>query len=230
MAGFGIVADVTKARNIGRDIKRYLDVSGRATKIAVSAETGALKNDLRDDVRRVGLGDRLSKTWQSKVYPEGGKSSMDAAGLVYSKAAHIINAYDSGVVIRARKSKYLAVPLPAAQKYFGLEGKRRRITPDLFKQKYGYDLRFVKRRGKNPILVADGMRVGKSGSMSKVRASKATKNYGARSNITRRATVPLFVLIPQVTVRKRLNVKKFADAAVKRLPDRLYEEKMRLLK
>lgn len=223
------IADIKQASRIGKDIKKYLQVSEKATKIAVSAETNSLKGSLRQDVKRAGLGERLSKTWQSKVYPEGSKISMDASGFIYSKAAHIIGAYDRGVVIRARNSRYLAVPLPAAQKYFAVGGRRRRITPEMFEKKFGYKLRFVRRAGKNPILVADGMRVGQSGTMAKIRANKPTKNYGARSNISRRATIPLFVLIPQVTVKKRLDVKKHADGAIVKLSDRLYQEKMRLL-
>lgn len=224
-----LVADVKLGMRIGKDIKNYLSVSERASKIAVTAETTSLKNALREDIKRAGLGERLSKTWQSKVYPEGGKVSMDASGFIYSKAAHIIGAYDKGAVIRARNARYMAVPLPEAQKFFAFGGRRRRITPEMFEKKFGYKLRFVKRPGKNPILVADGMRQSKSGTMARIRANKATKNHGVRSNLSRRATIPLFVLIPQVTIKKRLDVKKHADQSIGKLSDRLYQEKMRLL-
>ena len=100
MVGFGFTNDFRQAKRIGSDIKRYLQVSERATSAAVKAETNALKKSLRADVEKAGLGRRLANTWRSETYPGSGKVSMNASGFLWSKAPKIIEGYDKGGVIK----------------------------------------------------------------------------------------------------------------------------------
>ena len=77
-------------------------------------------------------------------------------------------------------------------------------------------LRFVYRRGGPSLLVADNVRLTKRGS--------AAANLGRRrgrsfTRLAGRTTVPVFILVPQVTVRKRLDVEGAAQKWIRALPE-----------
>jgi hypothetical protein len=80
---------------------------------------------------------------------------------------------------------------------------------------HGLRLRFVYRRGSPSLLVADNARLTKRG--------RAVANIGRRqgaaySRLSGRTTVPLFILVPQVTVRKRLDVPGAGEKWIRMLP------------
>ena len=165
-----------------------------------------LKAELRQQVAAAGLGPRLANTWRSEVYPKG-RTSLRAAGFVFSKAPDIVTAFEDGTVIRSTKGFWLAIPTPAAGT--GAGGKR--IDPGLWEQMHGSRLRFVYRRSGVSLLVADAMRArnGKRGGFAKGSVSALRSGNGL-------ASVVMFILVPQVTLRKRLDVaaaaEKWADA------------------
>lgn len=178
-------------------MKREAKAAERAVSLGIRETTNHLKMELRSQVTNAGLGARLSKTWRGASYPKG-RMSINAAGFVWSKAPQIITAYDKGAVIRSKRGAYLPVPLPAAGKLAG----RRKMTPQNWELKNNQKLVFIKPKGSNPILVAENMRVrkGKRGGFAK--ASKTARRTGR--GLT---TVPLFVLVPQVSLKKRFDVK-----------------------
>lgn len=202
------------------DLKRIMAEELAAAEAAVTegvAEiTEALKTTLRRQVTSAGLGSRLVNTWRGEVYPKRQKS-IAAAGFIWSKAPKIIGAYDRGAVIRSTRGLYLAIPLPPAGKY-GLG--RKKITPALFEQATGLVLRFVYRRGAPSLLVVDNARLTKSG---RVQANTGRRRGAAFTRLAGRATVPVFLLVPQVSVRKRLDVagavrsveQRFADSVLR---------------
>lgn len=178
----------------------------RAVTLAVKEATTGLKLDLRAQVTGAGFSSRFSKTWRGKTYPK--KASMNAAGFVFSKAPEIMESYSSGAVIRAKKSAFLAIPLPAA----GKKAMGKKVTPELWEQKHKKKLIFIKRKGSNPILIAENMRARKGKRGGFANASKRALKTG--KGLT---TVPIFVLVPQVTVKKRFDV----DAPAKKWSDQL---------
>ena len=165
-----------------------------------------LKAELRQQVAAAGLGPRLANTWRSEVYPKG-RTSLRAAGFVFSKAPDIVAAFEDGTVIRSTKGFWLAIPTPAAGT--GAGGKR--IDLGLWERMHGSRLRFVYRRSGVSLLVADAMRArtGKRGGFAKGSASALRSGNGL-------ASVVMFILVPQVSLRKRLDVaaaaEKWADA------------------
>lgn len=171
-----------------------------ATAITRAAAQSAvyLKEVLRGQVIGSGLGTRLSKTWRSDAYPKGGKVSLRAAGLVYSKAPNIVRAFDDGARIRSRDGFWLAIPTPAAPKK-GVGGKR--ITPANFPEHRFGPLRFVKGRGRVSYLVAENLRASTGKRKGFRKASKRARKTG--EGLT---TVIMFVLVQQVSLRKRLDV------------------------
>jgi hypothetical protein len=129
---------------------------------------------------------------------------------VFSKAPNIVRAYEEGAVIRSRHGFFLAIPTPAAGQ-FG-DG-RRKMTPGLWERMHGTRLRFVYRRRGPSLLVADNRRarIGRRGGFARASASALRTGRGL-------VTVPMFLLVPQVTLRKRLDVAGAAEKWLALLP------------
>jgi hypothetical protein len=195
------------------DLGRIMAEEVRAAEEAVTAGVGeaaeGLKSELRTQVTNAGLGPRLARTWRSETYPRG-QASISAAGLVWSKAPGIIRIYEDGATIRSTEGFFLAIPTAAAGR-FGDGG--RKITPGGWERRTGQRLRFVYRRNAASLLVADNMRArtGKRGGYSRASAAALRSGRGL-------VTVPIFILVPQVTFRKRLDVASAANTWQERLP------------
>ncbi len=123
--------------------------------------------------------------------------------MVWSKAPVIIGAHDTGPLIRSRNGFWLAIPLPAAGK--SLQGGR--ITPGEWERRSGLRLRFVYRRAGPSLLVAE-RRLNTKG---RAVASRSKTGRGA-------TTVPIFLLVPQVKLPKRLDLARDADRALDSVP------------
>lgn len=182
-------------------MKRIMEAERKAGEAAafagVDAATQGMKGELRGQIERAGLGRRLANTWRSKTYPAD-RRSLKPGGFVWSKAPEIVSTFAEGAKITAKNGQFLAIPLPAAGKY--ADG-RKRVTPGSWERAHGQRLRFVYRRGRNSLLVAEGARLNTRG------VAVARKGKGSA---TRGVTIPIFVLVPQVRIRKRLDI----DAAV----------------
>ena len=183
----------------------------RAVPDGVKAAGDGLKGSLRKQVVAAGLGARLSRTWRGKTYVNKGH---DAASLVWSKAPQIALAFDKGVVIKGKGGNWLAIPTLAAPKR-GVGGKR--ITPATFPTARHGPLRMVRRSGRAALLVVDGVRV----SASTGRVGRQAKGGGRNKSGSFKqgiATVAMFVLVPRVKLKKRLNVAGAAGSWARRLP------------
>ena len=183
----------------------------RAVTTGVRAATDGLKTELRGQITGAGLGNRLANTWRGEVYPKSGQS-IGAAGYVWSKAPKLsVRMYAEGAVIRSKQGLFLAIPTPAAGKY----GDARQKIARSWERIHGLRLRFVYRRGSPSLLVADNARLTNRG---RAAANIGRRQDAAFTRLAGRTTVPLFVLVPQVTVRKRLDVNGAAQKWITALP------------
>ncbi len=183
-----------------------------------------LKAAWRAQITGAGLGQRLANTIRAQTYPKG-RNSLDAAALVWSNAPVIIGAHDTGPLIRSASGFWLAIPLPAAGKARG--GKR--ITPGMWGEARsaqrmrwsggpsqgtnarsasggpgtGLRLRFVYRSRGPSLLVADAVRLNTRGQAA-VSRSKTGRGQ---------MTVPIFLLVRQVKLPKRLDLARDAERA-----------------
>ena len=193
--------------SIAGDIVALMRAEVAAGQKAVSttmAQAGAgLKSAWRTQITGAGLGQRLANTIRSQTYPKG-RNSLDAAALVWSNAPVIIGAHDTGPLIRSGNGFWLAIPLPAAGKALG--GKR--ITPGMWEQKTGLRLRFVYRRRGPSLLVADAVRLNTRGQAA---VSKSKTGRG-------QVTAPIFLLVRQVKLPKRLDLARDAERAQAAIP------------
>ncbi|MDE4146949.1 DUF6441 family protein [Phaeobacter gallaeciensis] len=174
----------------------------KAVTAAMRVAGSNLKSDWRAQITRARLGQRLANTIRSKTYPAAGES-LEAAALIWSNAPQIIGAHDTGPLIRSKDGFWLAIPTPAAGK--GTRGKA--LTPGEWERRRGLRLRFVYRRGGPSLLVADG------------RLNSRGLGVASRSKTGRgKATVPIFLLVPQVKLAKRLDLARDADRAQAAVP------------
>lgn len=200
------------------DLKAELRQIEKAVTGGIKDAGDGLKSSLRRQVISAGLGTRLARSWRSRAYPNKG---FDAATLVWSKAPQIIRTFDQGTVIKSKSGFWLAIPTAAAPKR-GVGGKR--ITPSNFPEHRFGPLRFVYRRGQPSLLVVDGVRVsGKTGRVGRrAKGGSFTKTGRIKSGIT---TVVMFVMVPQVKMPKRLDVRRAAEVWSRRTPH-LIDRKM----
>lgn len=195
--------------DLGRIMAEEVKAAEKAITAGVGEAAEGLKTELRTQITNAGLGPRLARTWRSETFPKG-QNSIRAAGLVWSKAPGIIRIYEDGATIRSTKGFFLAIPTAAAGR-FGDGG--RKITPGGWERRTGQRLRFVYRRNAASLLVADNMRArtGKRGGYARASAVAVRSGRGL-------VTVPIFILVPQVTFRKRLDVASAANTWQERLP------------
>ena len=175
----------------------------KAVSTAMTQAGANLKSAWRAQITGAGLGQRLANTIRSQTYPKG-RNSLDAAALVWSNAPVIIGAHDTGPLIRSGNGFWLAIPLPAAGKALG--GKR--ITPAMWEKKTGLRLRFVYRSRGPSLLVADAVRLNTRGQAA---VSKSKTGRG-------QVTAPIFLLVRQVKLPKRLDLARDAERAQAAIP------------
>ena len=175
----------------------------KAVSVTMAQAGTGLKSAWRAQITGAGLGLRLANTIRAQTYPKG-RNSLDAAALVWSNAPVIIGAHDTGPLIRSASGFWLAIPLPAAGKALG--GKR--ITPGIWEQKTGLRLRFVYRSRGPSLLVADAVRLNTRGQAA---VSKSKTGRG-------QVTAPIFLLVRQVKLPKRLDLARDAERALAAIP------------
>jgi hypothetical protein len=160
------------------------------------AGTG-LKLAWRGQIVGAGLGPPLANSIRSEVFPKAGVS-LNAAAMVWSKAPVIVGAHDTGPLIRSKNGFWLAIPLPAA----GNSLRGGRITPGEWERRRGLHLRFVYRRTGPSLLVAEG-RLNTKGQ------AVATRSKTGRGKVT----APIFLLVPQAKLPKRLDLARDTERA-----------------
>jgi hypothetical protein len=175
----------------------------KAVSVTMAQAGTNLKAAWRGQITGAGLGQRLANTIRSQTYPKG-RNSLDAAALVWSNAPVIIGAHDTGPLIRSGNGFWLAIPLPAAGKALG----GTRITPGMWEQKTGLRLRFVYRSLGPSLLVADAVRLNTRGQAA---VSKSKTGRG-------QVTAPIFLLVRQIKLPKRLDLARAAERAQVAIP------------
>ncbi len=101
-----------------------------------------------------------------------------------------------------------AIPTPAA----GKSTRGGSITPGEWERRTGLRLRFIYRRRGPSLLVAEG----RLNSKGRAVASRAKTGLGL-------TTVPIFLLVPQVKLRKRLDLARDAEQAIDGVPGLIVE-------
>jgi len=177
--------------------------AGERAVTATMREAGTeLKAAWRGQITGAGLGRKLANSIRSQTYPKVGQS-LSAASLIWSKAPVIIGAHNTGPLIRSKSGFWLAIPTPAA----GKSTRGGRITPGEWERRTGLRLRFIYRRRGPSLLVAEG----RLNTKGRAVASRSKTGRGV-------VTAPIFLLVPQVKLPKRLDLARDAERAVDGVP------------
>jgi hypothetical protein len=188
--------------DIGAMMAAEITAGEQAVTKAVGDAGTDLKTAWRGQITSAGLGQRLARTIRAAQYPKG-KPSLNAAALVWSQAPVVVGAHDTGPLIRSRNGFWLAIPTPAA----GKSARGGRITPGEWERRRGMRLRFIYRARGPSLLVAQG-RLNARG-VGVASGSKTGRGL---------TTVAIFLLVPQVKLRKRLDLARDAKLAQERIP------------
>ncbi len=194
-------------------------ISG-ALREGVTAGTDRTRDDLRAQVRAAGLGRGLEKAWRSEVYPRRATTeTLRPAGLVFSKATVVHDAFIAGATITARRGRYLVIPTAEAEAMgFATTREGRdggRVPGGQLRRAARYREAIAKLGAENirDIPLPNGRRLivyrvpegrGRGRVFRGPRLSRVAFRRGS--------DVPLFVLVPSVRLAPRLDF----DAAVTR--------------
>lgn len=198
-------------RGLMAEMKRQLAVEFTATTRRVTRQT---EKELEGLTVAAGLSKRLSRTWQSKVYPES-RDSLSPAGLIWSTAPGPMRAFTEGAVIRGKAGGFLAIPTEEVLKVRGVSvgGERnKRITPGGFTRATGIKLRLIKGHGSLGFLIGERVIGGGVGSNTGRRGGFRAVTPG-RMRATMRGTGArvekflAFTLVPSVTIARRFDIK-----------------------
>ncbi|WP_413219094.1 DUF6441 family protein [Tritonibacter mobilis] len=210
----------------GKDqMEEHIRNGERAVKRGVKKAGDGLKKDWRGQVVAAGLGRRLANTVRGAVFPPA-QDSLRAAALVYvrpggkrgASAAEVVDAHDRGVLIRNR-SAGLVLAVPIGKHVQRMRGRRgQRITPGEWEQKTGKRLEYVPRKGKPPLLVDTGIPLRRLDSDSMSSKTTRYKRWERGGKKRARTWKPIFVLVPQVKLRKKMDLDRDSDKWIDRLP------------
>lgn len=188
---------------------------GNAASLAAMRQAATeTKTQWREQIRGADLGNRLSNTVRSQAYQNETKPSVGAWALVWSKAPKITAAHERGVLIRSADGFWLAIPTDAAGR--GVGGGK--VTPAQWEKRNGRVLRFVYRKGRTALLIDEGRKA--PGNVMVSRRSKGGNRLAAPRTF-RNLSVVMFVLVPQVKLKKKLDLFGAADRVANSLPARI---------
>ena len=126
--------------NLTEILEKHYEDGAKAVTLGIRSATDGLKQAMRSQVQSSGLSSRLANTWRGDTFPKS-KTSINAAGVVYTKALKIMEGFEFETVIRGKNGFWLAIPTEAIRKK--VYGKR--MTPALYEQSKGVRLRFIYR-------------------------------------------------------------------------------------
>lgn len=198
--------------SIRRDMEKEFSTLTGAIKAGTKEAAEGLKTTLRGQITGAGMGTKLANAWRSKVYENKG---YDSAGLVYTRAPRIVEAFDKGVLIKPKAGGvWLAVPTVTAPKR-GTDGKR--ITPLNFPEAKLGKLEFVYRENGPSFLVVHNVRASYSRKTGQLRGFRKASDTALRTG-KGLTTAIMFLLIRQVKLEKRLDVESAAKIWIEKMP------------
>lgn len=207
----------------------------RAVTAAIDDVSAFAQGEYREQVGNA-LGQRTAKTVRKKRFPR--TPSIGAAAIVYSRAGDIVAGFERGSVITPQ-GRFLAIPT----RYNRQGGRRQsrlqrskgvwagcRVTPQ---EMVDSKLAFVLPAGDGSSLVwclkvtRAQQRRGKrgrirdlafAGAMLAVGTGHSRRSDSSVSDILAQGYVPMFTLVPQVRLEKKISLAKVAYKAGQRLP------------
>lgn len=197
--------------DLAKVMREEVELGAHASTVGVRDTVEQVKLALRAETMVAFGSQPLANTWRGVSFPKGGKESLGAAGTVFSKAPHIIEAFSAATTIRSSSGFFLAIPSPEAMAMRG--SRRERPTPDVIERRLGIKLQFVYRANGASLLVADlRRRTGKRGGFAAPSARTRTTEI-----------VVLFFLVPFVRLKQVFDMGATEDRALDDLARNILE-------
>lgn len=192
-----------------------LTAENAVTRGVRSAALG-LRLELRGQVRGAGLGNGIANAVRQVDYPKSGKS-LGPASLVYSKAPVVHQAFNADTVVRPKQSAALAIPTDNVPRQRGRRGGRQ-MSPVEVEAAFNQELDYIPANGSRPaLLVLHNVTASfnrKSGRLRGFRNLTARREASGRGA----TSVVMFILVRQVTLRRRLDFEGAGRRWLDRLP------------
>jgi hypothetical protein len=206
-----------------------LDAGNRATE----RQTGETKQAMRTKITQ-GLSARAANALRQKKIINPAEQQF--VGFLYSAWRRkpraggadidMLSAFETGATIRPVRGRYLAMPLPAAYAVAGSRDGKKRPTPQSVETALDQDLFVVQRPGHLPILAAKNVSI--SGGRNVGRTIRAARFRNRTGTLSRRRTVnaifPMFLLLKNVRLPKRLDFSNIEAEGAKGLEDKFIVE------
>lgn len=212
-----------------------------AANAAVRAQTSETLGRMRVHISQR-LSERSANTITSKVYeneaagPKGDAGSV--GGWIFSRwwrrprsgeQVDLLAAFERGDEVKPVRGRGLAIALPQAFAVAGasrLGGrKRQNPTPASVEQALGVKLFLLRRPGKLALLCATGVSTDSRGKRGKLRgASYVNKRGLAARRRTSDRVIPMFVLLKNMRLPKRLDFAPIVEEGETRLAEKLLVE------
>lgn len=190
---------LTVAGDYGARLDKGLAALSDATRRGVGAASTKLQADLRSQVQAAGLGIALANAWRFNLYPAAGTKTLHPAGLVFSKSAVLHDVFVQGATITAAGGRFLAIPTAEA-KGLGFAttntGRKGGTAPGGQLRHASQVAVAIAKLGDKNIRVVD-LKNGRKLMLYVPPGKGHRKGEGA---------VPLFILVPQVRLRSRIDL------------------------
>ena len=171
---------------------------------------------------------KLWRAWASDIRPKKGKIAREPAGFIYlnarTRTRKAIEFLTTSGRVQSKDGGYLAIPLPAA----GSRGRLRDLTPGEWERATGIRLRFVYRRDKPALLVADMGTTNKRTGAFRPITRKRTAADERRGYMLGAQTVPIFILIAPYSFTARFSIATVMAPAGRRMAERFREKAGRI--
>lgn len=212
---------------------QILDGSNRATE----RQTKETLQSMRTEITR-GLSARAANAFRNRwIFNQLQGGGNQVVGFLYSgwrkrprsggQDVDMFQAFEDGAIIRPVRGKYLAIALPAAYAVVGAKGGRgEKPTPYSVEKALGSGAKLfpIQRPGHPPILAARDVAIG-TGRRARIRGARGVSKKGA---VIRRRTssaiVPMFVLLRNVRLPKRVDFSRIEDEGAAGLENKLITE------
>ncbi len=195
-----LTLDKDAVQQLAREITSEMLLAGTRS---VRDATRELEKEF-ERLTRIGVpGDKAWRAWSSQVYPKRDMPAYDPVGEVYGKGGSrtqgMLSFWTAPGTVRPLRGQYLAVPLKAALGTYA--GKK--ITPRHWEGIFKTKLRPFKGRDGKLLLVADGT-LDARGHFLTVANGTAKRRGGQQ--VSKRTTVPVFALIPDLPHRNTVSL------------------------
>lgn len=198
------------AGSLVKDIEGDIAAIERGRMAAMRLSTEGLKQRLRSQIVSAGLGQRLANSIRSTVYPQRGASANPAGSVFTRGSGHIVLGHH-GTLIRPGPGKaYLAIPtenVPTRRRGGAFGGRGTKANPFEVETRFNQDLKFFRTRSGVVLAYIDAIR-------SKNKRGWRSLTRGRLRQGRQIERVIMFVLIPQVRLRKRLDFDAEHRAAI----------------